>query len=177
VRLAAEVDREHLRGLRVEVEYLTLGSSNLVALVIRLDSNGAPLRATPGFHCFPAPEGSTKGTLAHFARGGGIQTRRQVGGIESAVDGWCALESVATGRCLVAFTDDTRTSLGIDHDEEYLRFHVRGKRTSAIAADASGAPVVAVAFLALARSAEEAWVYRLLTGGSSTPGRSGSEVT
>jgi hypothetical protein len=161
VRLSAEVDREHLRGLTVEAEYLTLGGSNLVALVVGLDTRGAPLRAVPGFFSFPAPEGSTKGTIAHFRRGG-LQSRRQVGGVEAETEGWCALESQATGRCLVAFTDDPATALTIDHSEDYLRCHIQARAEAALAAEADGRPVQAIAYLALARSADEARVYRLL---------------
>ena len=161
VRLSAELDREHNRGLDVEVEYLTLGGSNLVALVARLDTHGAPLRGVPGFFCFPAPEGSTKGTIGHYRRNG-LHSRRQVGGLEARAEGWCALESEATGRCLVAFTPDPWTALTLDHDEEYLRFHLQGTPESALDAEASGKPVEVIAYLAIARSIEEARVYRLL---------------
>ena len=126
VRLSAELDREHNRGLDVEVEYLTLGGSNLVAFVARLDTHGAPYprrsgvlllpgaggldegdhRALPAERAALPPAGSAASRLAPMA---GARSSQRHG----PVPGCLRRRPEVLG-------------LAIDHDEGYLRFYVRG---------------------------------------------------
>lgn len=160
VALSAEPAHKGLRGLAFRVEYLTLGQSNLLAVVTRLDRRGAPLQAVHGILAHLAPGGSVEGAVAHFERGG-LWSHHCGGGVYTTSEGWVAVENPTTGDVVAAVAGAPAARLAVEHDPEAAMLVATSQPPGA------GVPATdeLVTYLVLARSLAEARLYRALGGG------------
>ena len=98
--LSAVLKREQFEGLRAEIEYLTVGRSNLLKVVYRLaNKTGVYRRAISGLLSFCQPDGNHDNTALHTD---GVQLKRAQ--VMSWVVGgtWSAATNPESGRTLVA---------------------------------------------------------------------------
>ena len=158
VALSAEPQHSDLRGLTLRVQYLTLGRSNLLTVITRLETAGAPVRVRHGALFFPAPGGSADNLVTHFERGGRWAHRR-VGECHTLGEGWIAAENPATGDVL-ALVAGTRTAqlLLIDEGRDLVAFAAANQPPTS----ESGPVEEMVSCLVVARSLEQASLYRAL---------------
>lgn len=127
VTLSAELQREPLRGLRVELDYLTTGDSPVLKAVLRLrNATGAVRKVQGGFTTFWAVDGSYAENVLH----GGAWTSRRTDYMDSWVDvlHWGAVSNPATGRAailicpepVVRLTEEGRSSTAVSAMDELL---------------------------------------------------------
>lgn len=103
VRVACEPKHKDRRWLRVEVEYLTLPGSNVVAIVSRY-TNKATARMTlqGGTALWTQVGGTRENSVAHWEREGTQESARRGGfGFEIFSKRWGAVENPATGDALL----------------------------------------------------------------------------
>ena len=161
VALTAQAEHRDLRGVGFRVEYLTLGQSNLVAVITRVDTKGAPVRVAHGVNISPAPGGAVDGqvarsVLSYFERCG-LWTHERNSGVYSDTEGWVAAGNPATSDVL-AVVGNTRLSQVQLWDEapDALALGV----TSRSRGDDPTSTREIACLLVLAGSVEEARLYR-----------------
>jgi hypothetical protein len=160
VALSAEPAHRDLRGFSLRVEYLTLARSNLLAVVTRLETHGAPLRVTHGMIASLAPGGSAEGTAAHFERSG-LWSHGRDGGVDTLGEGWAAVENPATGDVVAVVAGTPAIRLSLMHDPKATLVGTMSQPPAGAVARADET----ITYLALARSVAEARLYRALAQG------------
>ena len=99
VRLGSDVKREQLVGLRIEVDYLTVGNSNVLNLVCRVrNATTAKRRLDVGWLTFWQPDGAGEHNVL---RSEDIQRKPTVWDSWSAARHWGAVVNPETGRCAI----------------------------------------------------------------------------
>ena len=98
VRLTAELTRETFRGLHAEIEYLTLGGSNVLKIVYRLiNETGVYRDAEPGLMAFLQVDGTHKNAVLHTKD----YHRKRTPVMSWGIGGhWAAAQNPETGRTL-----------------------------------------------------------------------------
>jgi len=102
VRVACKITHKNWHWLGMEVEYLTLPGSNIVAIVTRW-TNTSPARMTAGttVMAWLQPGGARENVVAHWSHDGERLSRRRGGFQEHHQSGsWAAVENPATGDTL-----------------------------------------------------------------------------
>ncbi len=100
LRLASEMTREVFRGLRVELDYLTLPGSNVLKATFRLVNQTSIYRkAEPGFLTFLQVDGTHKNGAVHTPD---FQRKRTPHMTWAMTGRWAAIENPDTGRAVVA---------------------------------------------------------------------------
>lgn len=99
VCLSAQLSREEVRGLRVEIDYLTVGRSNLLKVIYRLvNETGIYWHHRPGILAFCQVDGRHDNSTLHSD---GIQRKRTPIMAEPVVERWGAVTNPESGRTLV----------------------------------------------------------------------------
>jgi hypothetical protein len=109
VCLSAQIEREKSRGLRAEVEYLTVGGSNLLKVVYRL-VNETPVhrRVEHGMLVFCQVDGRHDNATLH---GDGFQRKRTPVMAWTDVERWGAVTNPQSGRTMVLVNGTAQASL------------------------------------------------------------------
>jgi hypothetical protein len=157
---------EALKGLRAEVEYLTLPGSNVLKLCFRLINATAAYRSAgqgyPGFMTYLAVDGDHTHGILHgeVARVGAVQRKRGDGFTMHRIGTWGAVVNPDTGRAAaVVIADRKHTLRWLDGGKLGGHFMFSGGQTLA-----PQASFELVAYLALAESLDEARLYAGLGG-------------
>ena len=159
VQLAAPLSRKGFEGLRAEIAYLTLGDSNVLKVIYRLtNETGVYRRLELGLLTFCQVDGQYQDTVLY---GDGLQHRRTPHLSWSYVGPWGAAVNPISGRAvvMVGASGKRRVQLsdwGVDGGYPFFYNHV------VLAPHGSHEMV---AYLALARSLEEAKRYSSLATG------------
>jgi GNAT superfamily N-acetyltransferase len=159
VTVSTEPTASVLKGLRVEVDYLTAPGSNLVALVYRLENHGqARWEGTYGGDLWPAPGGDPKDVVLHYDRDGERNQKRVPGGMWGTSRQWVAVEA-RSGSPVVAVVAAT--------PELQVEVHDLGEEGVAVGTVARidlapGETVEHVAYLVVADDLAQARLYRVL---------------
>ncbi|MCW3053643.1 MAG: family N-acetyltransferase, partial [Chthonomonadales bacterium] len=106
VRVAGKITHKDWNWLGLEVEYLTLAGSNLVAIVTRW-TNRSPARMTAGttVMAWLQPGAARENVVAHWSHDGERLSRRRGGFQEHHQSGsWAAVENPVTGDTLALIT-------------------------------------------------------------------------
>jgi GNAT superfamily N-acetyltransferase len=158
VRFSSQLALEAFHGIKAEINYLTLGGSNLFKVIYRLVNQTNVFREVePSLMTFLQVDGSHKDTVLHTKK---IQRKRtqQMAWING--DAWAAAENPDTGRVIAVVNASgwRRVQLldwGVDggHFNCYEIAHLPPESTYEM-----------VMYLALATSLDEAKLYRVLGG-------------
>jgi hypothetical protein len=109
VRLSAHMSREEFRGLRAEVEYLTLGRSNLLQVVYRIiNETGVYRRVEHSVLAFCQVDGRYDNATLH---GDGFQRKRTPVTTWNYLKRWGAVSNPGSGRALVLVNGTARATL------------------------------------------------------------------
>jgi hypothetical protein len=102
VRLTADLEHESCRGSRLSISYLTLGSSNLLAVRTEFTNGPVPYDGHLTLTPFLQVDGDRKvGRL--FYRRNGLRQAKRVHGVHTRASGtWMAVRNDETGRTLCA---------------------------------------------------------------------------
>jgi ribosomal protein S18 acetylase RimI-like enzyme len=156
--LSAQLKREAFQGLRAEIEYLTLGRSNLLKVVYRLvNETEIYWRVTPGLLTFCQADGRYDNSTMHAD---GVQLKRTPDMTWVVVGAWGAATNPESGRTLVVVKGTPEAWLELS-DWGKDGGHVFGFRKGLIPPQSHTEMVV---FLALTDSLEEAQRYAALAG-------------
>jgi GNAT superfamily N-acetyltransferase len=156
----ADPKSKGIKGLRVEVSYLTAPGSNLVAVVRRVENrSGARWEGRHGFDAWPAPGGQHQGVVVHFDRNGERTHKRVPGGTMTWSGQWVAV-SGASDAPVVAVVTATPGHFIELHD---LGVEGIGVYTSAEVDLAPGESAEDVAYLVVASDLAQARLYRALS--------------
>jgi hypothetical protein len=99
VRMAASMTQDPFQGLRMEVDYLTVGGSNVLKTVIRLvNETPAYFQAQPGLMAFFQVDGTHQNGVIH---NDAYQHRRTAISSWGLAGSWGAVENPETGRAAV----------------------------------------------------------------------------
>ena len=99
VRVSADLQREWLRGLRVEVDYLTVGQSNVLKLIYHIHNSTTAKRSLiAGWLSFWQPDGSHQHNVLHAA---GLQRQPNTWDSWADTDYWSAVSNGETGRSVM----------------------------------------------------------------------------
>ena len=149
-----------LEGLALEVAYLTLPGSNLLAAELRLENRRDSFFAGQlGLETFLAPGGSHEGTTLWLDRGGQVVDRKRLHpGDTYGSARWCAVEAAA-GSPVVALVAGTPNARVMARD---LGFDGAHPRAEAPARLAPGGTVTMRVYLVVAEDAAQARLYRHL---------------
>ena len=99
VRLGCELTQEDLVGLRVELEYLTLGRSNVLKLVYRLhNTTTARRQVNVGWLSFCQPDGASE---SNVLRSNEIERKRTPWASQPAAGHWGMVTNPETGRTAI----------------------------------------------------------------------------
>ncbi|GAB4579852.1 MAG: hypothetical protein Fur0022_25910 [Anaerolineales bacterium] len=156
VRLSADLQKETFRGLRAELEYLTLPGSNVLKFVFRLVNQTSAYReAEPGLLIFTNVDGAHQNTILHNAE---LHRKRTDQMTWLIAHGWAAAENPKTGRALtlIPASGQKRSQL-IDFGNDGGHMHIF--HTTQVKPDST---TELVAYLALASSVEQARRYASL---------------
>ncbi len=156
LKLEADLTREQFRGLRAEIEYLTLPGSNVLKVVYRL-VNGTPVYrlAQPGLMGYFQVDGTCDNAVLHA---GDIQ-RKRTPLVAWVVNGpWTAIENPETGRAAAMVLASGRQQLQIT-DWGTLGAHFNAGELVRVPPDDTHE---LVAYLALTGSLAEARLYEEL---------------
>jgi hypothetical protein len=157
---AASLKREGFEGLRAEIAYLTVGNSNVLKVVYRLvNETSAYRRYLQGLLTFCQPDGQHRETVLY---GEGFQQKRTPQNSWTEVSTWGAAVNPASGRAVVMISASGRKRLeasdwGVDGGHLMFYNHPVLKPHSTHEM---------VAYLALAKSLEEAEQYASLAKGA-----------
>ncbi|NUM43141.1 MAG: GNAT family N-acetyltransferase [Anaerolineales bacterium] len=156
LRLIADLQKENCRGLRAELDYLTLPGSNVLKFVFRLVNLTSTYHIMePGLLIFPSVDGDREHTTLHNAE---LHRKRTDQTAWVISDGWAAVENTETGRTLVAIpASGKKQSQLMDWGNDGGNMHIFD--TTELAPNATAELVV---YLALAGSLEEARRYGAL---------------
>ncbi len=102
VRLTADLEHESCRGSRLSLSYLTLGSSNLLAVSTEFTNGPAPFDGHLRLTSFLQVDGDRKVGRLFYRRHGLRQAKRVHGGDASGAGTWMAVRNDETGRVLCA---------------------------------------------------------------------------
>lgn len=156
VRLTADLQQETFRGLRAELDYLTLPGSNVLKFVYRLVNQTSVYRdVETGLLIFTNVDGSHEKTALHNTE---LHRKRTDQMAWTVLEGWAAAENPDTGRALalIPASGPKRTQFvdwGLAGGHMHIFYTTQVKPDSTIEL---------VAYLALAGSVEEARRYEAL---------------
>jgi putative hydrolase of the HAD superfamily len=159
-QVMASLKREGFEGLRAEIAYLTVGSSNVLKIIYRLVNEMSAYRRTmQGLLTFCQPDGQHQETVLY---GEGFQRKRAPQESWTEVGAWGAVVNPASGRAvvIVGASERKRVELsdwGVDGGHPFFYNHpvLKPHGTHEM-----------VAYLALAESLEEAEQYASLAEGT-----------
>lgn len=127
VRLSVELQREALRGLRLQIEYLTVGGSPVLKTVYRLlNKTDAVRKARGNWMTFWAPDGAFAENVLHAE--GWESKRTDFMDAWMCVGHWASVTNPATGRTAIAVSpqpiitlvDEGRHMASINIEEELV---------------------------------------------------------
>ncbi len=159
VRLTADLEHESCRGSRLSISYLTLGSSNLLAVRTEFTNGPVPYDGYLNFQSFLQVDGDRKvGRL--FYRRNGLRQAKRVHGVHTRASGtWMAVRNDKTGRTLCAVAGRHDCNIGpLDMGLEGAHLTVHHPLRLAPGETAEG-----VSFFGLAADLDEALRYAGLT--------------
>jgi len=156
VRLACNLAREGFEGLRAEMDYLTVGGSNVLKVVFRmLNASSAPRGVTPGFIVFAQVDGDHRNGALY---GDDFQRKRSPHEAWTRLGDWGAIVNPDTGRALAMVSGSGKGILGLtDWGKDGGHFWFDDELTIAPHGDCE-----LVAYLVLAESLEEAKRYEAM---------------
>jgi RimJ/RimL family protein N-acetyltransferase len=156
VRLACDLAREGFEGLRTELDYLTVGGSNVLKVVFRmLNASSAPRGVTQGFIVFVQVDGNHQNGVLY---GDDFQRKRSPHEAWTRLGYWGAIVNPDTGRALAMVSGSGKGILGLtDWGKDGGHFWFDDELTIAPHGDCE-----LVAYLALAESLEEAKRYEVM---------------
>ncbi len=166
VLLAAETSARGQVGLGVELSYLTLAGSNVLALVMRLENrSGARIRPDLSFELFLQPGGQRDQTVLYYERDGELRHQRRVHGGSWGESGrWCILEAPdGLALAVLAATPQARVAA---RDMGYEGVHPQVFLSRPLA---PGEATELVAYLVVADDLAQAKRYRSLAGSAWLP--------
>jgi len=101
VRLVGDMVRDELKGLALQVDYLTRPGSNVLIVLPRvLNSTDAFTHVWLSLECFPARD-RKDGFVTHYGVGDRFFTRKSTeSGADILCDGWLCAENLENPRCL-----------------------------------------------------------------------------
>jgi ribosomal protein S18 acetylase RimI-like enzyme len=156
--LTAQLEREEFQGLRAEVEYLTVGRSNLLKVVFRLvNATEVFRRAIPGLLTFCQLDGRYDNATLHADN---VELKRTPEMTWVVTGAWGAATNPDSGKTLVAVKDTPGAWIELS-DWGQDGGHVFGFKRTLIP---PGGCEEMVVFLALSSSPEEAQRYAGLGG-------------
>lgn len=160
VAVSCEMQSAGMGGLKLEVSYLTIGASNLLAVVTRLENHsGARLSGELALDTFLQPGGDRTTALLHYDRYGVRNQKRVHGGWSTASGQWCTV-TAASGTpalTLICATPQGRISardLGLEGPHPSTIFPI------SLAPDEA---LEGVAYLVVADDLVQARLYRFLS--------------
>ncbi|MFN2272468.1 MAG: GNAT family N-acetyltransferase [Anaerolineae bacterium] len=153
VRLAGDLTREGCEDLRAELDYLTVGGSNVLKVVFRmLNRSSAPRGVGPGFIVFVQVDGDHQNGALY---GDDFQRKRSPHEAWTRLGDWGAIVNPDTGRALAMVSGSGKGILGLtDWGKDGGHFWFDDDLTIA-----PHGTCELVAYLALAESLEEARRY------------------
>jgi len=159
VLLTTETTARGQAGLGLELSYLTLAESNVLALALRLENrSGARLRPDLSFELFVQPGGQRDRTVLYYERDGELRHQRRVHGGSWGESGrWCILE--APDGLALAVLAATPSARVVPRDMGYEGVHPQVTLAHPLA---PGATAELVAYLVVADDLAQARRYRSL---------------
>jgi hypothetical protein len=153
VRLASDLTREGCEDLRAELDYLTVGGSNVLKVVFRmLNASSAPRGVGPGFMVFVQVDGDHQNGALY---GDDFQRKRSSHEAWTRLGDWGAILNPDTGRALAMVSGSGKGIVGLmDWGKDGGHFWFDDDLTIAPHGNCE-----LVAYLALAESLEEAKRY------------------
>jgi len=130
VRMASDLTHKDRSWLRVELDYLVLPGSNVVALVLRHTNRTDARRIlTGGVGVWSQPGGSVADTVVHWERGGELRDRRRGKfGADGESGRWIAIENRNSGDSLVLVAGNPgHNAAWDDFGEEGAHLQARGE--------------------------------------------------
>ena len=98
VRLSCEAKNEHLVGLRTEIDYLTVGQSNVLKMIFRIiNSTSAKRPVIAGWLVFVQPDGTSEKNLLRSER---VERKATPWGAWSLAEHWGTVVNPDSGRTL-----------------------------------------------------------------------------
>ena len=156
VRLACNLAREGFEGLVAELDYLTVGGSNMLKVVFRMvNQSTAPRGVTPGFAVFAQVDGDHRNAVLYSDS---FQRKRTPHQAWARLGSWGAVVNPDTGRALAMVSGSGEGILGLmDWGKDGGHFWFDDELTIAPHGDCE-----LVAYLVLAESLEEAQRYGVM---------------
>jgi len=159
VCLSSELTQEALRGLRLEVEYLTTGCSNVLAMVLRAINHTSAPFGLRGEILGTLQIGGRREALLHYLACGRERVRKPAPEwLEGETESWAALEDPCSGAIgtLVAASEKARISF------EHLGQQGALMGLAALLSLGPGEAKELVGYFVLTNSLEKARLYRAL---------------
>ncbi len=158
LRLSAQLENKRFKGLRAQVEYLTVGKSNVLKIIYQLVNQTAVYQpAKPGVMAYCQVDGRYDNGVLY---GEGVQRKRtsRMTWVQSGA--WGAVTNPATGRTLIGVTPTRPTSIELS-DWGQDGGHLLAYQAARIPPHAQSSLML---YLALTDSLEAAKRYTALAG-------------
>lgn len=111
VRLASELKREAFEGLEAQLDYLTVGGSNVLKVVFRIiNKSSAPRRAMPGLFVCPQVDGEYRKSVLYADN---LQRKRMPQEAWSRIGYWGAVVNPVSGRGMAMISGSGKALLGL----------------------------------------------------------------
>ena len=161
VKLLCEPRHKDLRGLRLEVEYLSTGGSNVLAVAMRLTNlTSAPRDLSAGVVAFAQPGGTRDGLQSVIDRHGAVHVKKHARyGRHLRGEDWIGVRNPATDEVAALVSAARRRELAVD-DIGRDGPHLCATHPTRLEAEQTAETIC---YFVLARGIDSARAYRVLS--------------